>query len=126
MLVWNYGRWFFVIMGLSGSGKSTLIRCLKQNNEPTSGKFLMIMILPWDKQRAIGNQTYRNEYGFQKFGLLPHRTILENAALDWIREKKGGTRWKKPYRHLKQLEGYEAQYPAEMSGGNNRVGLHVL
>jgi glycine betaine/proline transport system ATP-binding protein len=46
------------------------------------------MILPRNKQRIIGNQTYRNER-FSKFGLLPHRTILENAAFGLeIREAK--------------------------------------
>jgi ABC-type proline/glycine betaine transport system ATPase subunit len=44
------------------------------------------MILPRNKQRT-GNQTYRNEW-FSKFGLLPHRTILENAFFRLERGKR--------------------------------------
>src|SRR5690554_294381 len=72
----------FVIMGLSGSGKSTLIRCLNRLNEPTDGK---VFFKDHNITRA-GNKelmnTRRNEMSmvFQNFGLLPHRTILDNAT----------------------------------------------
>jgi ABC-type proline/glycine betaine transport system ATPase subunit len=58
------------------------------------------MILPAKQTKTIGNQTYRNEYGFSKFG-FPHRTILENAAFGLeIREKQRSNEMKKP--HSKQ------------------------
>ena len=72
----------FVIMGLSGSGKSTLIRCLNRLNNPTAGK---VFINGHDITRETNKElleTRRTEMSmvFQKFGLLPHRTILQNAA----------------------------------------------
>ncbi|NLC50276.1 MAG: ATP-binding cassette domain-containing protein, partial [Bacteroidales bacterium] len=72
----------FVVMGLSGSGKSTLIRCLNRLNEPTAGKvfFKDHNITTANNKELL--HTRRNEMSmvFQSFGLLPHRTILENAT----------------------------------------------
>jgi glycine betaine/proline transport system ATP-binding protein len=119
----------FVIMGLSGSGKSTLIRCLNRLNEPTGGK---VFFKDHNITRETNNQllqTRRTEMSmvFQKFGLLPHRTILENAAFGLeIRGEPKAQREEKARAALKTvgLEGYEDQVPAEMSGGmQQRVGL---
>lgn len=119
----------FVIMGLSGSGKSTLIRCLNRLNDPTDGR---VFFKDHDITRDTNKQlltTRRTEMSmvFQKFGLLPHRTILENAAFGLeIRGEPKEQREEKGRKALKTvgLEGYEDQYPAEMSGGmQQRVGL---
>jgi len=119
----------FVIMGLSGSGKSTLIRCLNRLNDPTDGR---VFFKEHDITRDSNKQlldTRRTEMSmvFQKFGLLPHRTILENAAFGLeIRGEPKEQRDEKGMKALKTvgLEGYEDQYPAELSGGmQQRVGL---
>ena len=72
-----------VVMGLSGSGKSTLIRHLNRLIEPTSGEILIdgedVMKLSADGLRAL-RQT-KMSMVFQKFALLPHRTVLEHAAM---------------------------------------------
>jgi len=119
----------FVIMGLSGSGKSTLIRCLNRLNEPTDGKvFFKTHDITRDTNKQL-LQTRRTEMSmvFQKFGLLPHRTILENAAFGLeIRGEPKEKRNEKAKQALKTvgLEGYEDQLPSEMSGGmQQRVGL---
>ncbi len=119
----------FVIMGLSGSGKSTLIRCLNRLNEPTAGK---VIFDEHDITRETNKElleTRRTEMSmvFQKFGLLPHRTILENAAFGLeIRGEEKQEREAKAQEALETvgLKGYEQQYPSAMSGGmQQRVGL---
>ena len=119
----------FVIMGLSGSGKSTLIRCLNRLNEPTSGK---VFFNERDITRESNKElldTRRNQMSmvFQKFGLLPHRNILENTAFGMeIRGEEKEKREERAKRALATvgLQGYEMQYPSELSGGmQQRVGL---
>lgn len=119
----------FVIMGLSGSGKSTLIRCLNRLNEPTAGK---VFFNNHDITRETNKElleTRRTEMSmvFQKFGLLPHRTILENAAFGLeIRGEEKQAQKERAQRALDTvgLKGYEQQYPSSMSGGmQQRVGL---
>src|SRR5680860_920886 len=119
----------FVIMGLSGSGKSTLIRCLNRLINPTAGK---VFFNNHDITRETNKElleTRRTEMSmvFQKFGLLPHRTILENAAFGLeIRGEEKQAREDKAQQALETvgLKGYEHQYPSAMSGGmQQRVGL---
>jgi len=73
---------FFVIMGLSGSGKSTLLRCLNRLNEPTMGKVFINNDDITSKNNKELLEVRRTEMSmvFQKFGLLPHHTVLTNAA----------------------------------------------
>lgn len=119
----------FVIMGLSGSGKSTLIRCLNRLNEPTAGKvyFKDEDITRNNNKELLHTRRHEMSMVFQKFGLLPHKTILENAAFGL--EIRGDSKDEREKRALQAIEnvglkGYESQYPAEMSGGmQQRVGL---
>ncbi|HZJ80472.1 MAG TPA: glycine betaine/L-proline ABC transporter ATP-binding protein [Dysgonamonadaceae bacterium] len=119
----------FVVMGLSGSGKSTLIRCLNRLNEPTAGK---VFFKDHDITRANNTQllqTRRNEMSmvFQNFGLLPHRSVLENATFGL--ELRGDSKEKREEVGMRVLEtvglkGYELQHPGQMSGGmQQRIGL---
>ena len=72
-----------VIMGLSGSGKSTLIRHLNRLIEPTAGEVWVTddNILEYSEKQLRHLRQNKMSMVFQKFALLPHRTVLQNAGL---------------------------------------------
>ncbi len=72
----------FVIMGLSGCGKSTVLRCLNSLIEPTHGSVLVgdQDIARLSREQLVRLRRERMSMVFQNFGLLPHKTVLENAA----------------------------------------------
>jgi glycine betaine/proline transport system ATP-binding protein len=119
----------FVVMGLSGSGKSTLIRMLNGLLEPTDGHVYVD-----DRDVATMNPTQlrtlrreRMSMVFQHFALLPHRTVIENAAYALrVRGLDKTTRQEKAREALSMvgLEGWEDKLPQQLSGGmKQRVGL---
>lgn len=119
----------FVIMGLSGSGKSTLLRCINRLNEPTMGE---IRVNGIDITRSLDKellQIRRKELAmvFQHFGLLPHRTVLNNVSFGLeLQGVPKQEREKKALESILQvgLKGYENQRVDELSGGmQQRVGL---
>ena len=71
-----------VIMGLSGSGKSTLIRHVNRLIEPTSGKIIVdgknMLDMSDDELREF--RRFKASMVFQKFALLPHRSVIKNVA----------------------------------------------
>lgn len=119
----------FVIMGLSGSGKSTLIRMINRLIEPTDGEVLIDgeNLMEMDKNHLREVRRKKMSMVFQNFGLLPNRTVLENA--DYGLEIQGvdkTTREEKAKTALEQvgITGYDDEYPAQLSGGmQQRVGL---
>ncbi|WJV46678.1 quaternary amine ABC transporter ATP-binding protein [Streptomyces flavofungini] len=119
----------FVVMGLSGSGKSTLVRCLTRLIEPTSGSVEIDGedVLAMDKNRLRELRRHRASMVFQHFGLLPHRTVLDNVAYGL--EIQGVARAERREKAMKViekvgLEGLEQRKPGQLSGGQQqRVGL---
>lgn len=120
---------FFVIMGLSGSGKSTLIRCLIRLVEPTSGQISIngqdIVGLPDSDLREV--RRHQTAMVFQHYGLLPHKTVLENVEYGLkTRGVSKGERRKKALAAIERvgLSGWEERRPNALSGGmQQRVGL---
>ncbi|MDZ7863548.1 glycine betaine/L-proline ABC transporter ATP-binding protein ProV [Acidovorax sp.] len=119
----------FVVMGLSGSGKSTLVRMLNRLIEPTAGRILVegedINALGERQLRALRRKDI--SMVFQSFALMPHLTVLDNAAFGL--ELAGVGRAERQQQAALALEqvglaGWGASYPDELSGGmQQRVGL---
>lgn len=119
----------YVIMGLSGSGKSTLIRCLLRLIEPDYGHV-------WVKGQdvtAMGlkelTEFRRTQIAmvFQHYGLLPHRTVLENVSFGLkLQGVKHKVREKRALQALEKvgLLKWTHHYPEQLSGGmQQRVGI---
>ena len=119
----------FVVMGLSGSGKSTLIRCLIRLIEPTAGEIWIDAedILSYNDKQLTQFRRRKSAMVFQHFGLLPHRSIIDNAA--WGLEVQGMSKRDRHERAMQSLElvglkGWENAFATELSGGmQQRVGL---
>ena len=119
----------FVVMGLSGSGKSTLIRHLNRLIDPTAGSisFGGEDILAMDIPTLNAFRRKRLGMVFQRFGLLPHRNVMDNVAYGL--EIQGTARKEREAAASKWIErvglaGYEDKYPDQLSGGmQQRVGL---
>lgn len=119
----------FVIMGLSGSGKSTLVRLLNRLIEPTSGQIFVDgnEILHLKQEELIDLRRKKMSMVFQSFALMPHMTVLRNAAYGLeVANIPVKDREKRAMQALEQvgLEPYAYSYPDELSGGmQQRVGL---
>ncbi|MCM3298719.1 betaine/proline/choline family ABC transporter ATP-binding protein [Streptomyces pseudogriseolus] len=119
----------FVVMGLSGSGKSTLVRCLTRLIEPTAGRIVIDGedVRAMDKARLRELRRHRAAMVFQHFGLLPHRTVLDNVAYGLEIQGMGRAERREKAAEVVAkvgLAGMEQRRPAQLSGGQRqRVGL---
>ncbi len=119
----------FVIMGLSGSGKSTMVRMLNRLIEPTAGQVLIDGedITAMSDTQLVKLRRAKLSMVFQSFALMPHLTVLQNAAfgleMDGI---DNATRESRALEALEQvgLDAWANSRPDELSGGmQQRVGL---
>ena len=119
----------FVIMGLSGSGKSTLIRHFNGLIKPTCGRIVIDGqdVAKMNKEEIKDLRRNKMSMVFQKFGLLPHRNVLENVAFGL--KAKGVSAKERHARALSWLDkvglqGHEKMYPDQLSGGmQQRIGI---
>ena len=118
-----------VIMGLSGSGKSTLIRHINRLIEPTEGQVVVdgVDVLQMSADDLSEFRRHKQSMVFQKFALLPHRTVARNAAygltVQGIAEDEAKERAQRWIDRV-GLGGFENHFPAQLSGGmQQRVGL---
>ncbi len=119
----------FVCMGLSGSGKSTLIRHLNRLIDPTDGEILIegTNVMNLNKEQLIEFRRHKMSMVFQRFGLFPHKTVIQNVGYGLemqgkVEEERNKISMEKI--NAVGLNGFENQYPAQLSGGmQQRVGL---
>jgi len=118
-----------VVMGLSGSGKSTLIRHINRLIDPTAGEVLYGEddVCKMSPKELRGFRRHKTAMVFQKFALLPHRTVMKNTVygleiqgVDAKEAEQRAARWISRV----GLDGFEDHYPNQLSGGmQQRVGL---
>src|SRR3954468_5143880 len=109
------------VVGPSGCGKTTLLRCIAGLIDLSDGKILVhgkpVQGRPPDDVAMV----------FQHFGLLPWKTVYENAAFGLSMAGVARDKIKQKVRHyldLVGLTGFETHYPYQLSGGmQQRVGL---
>jgi glycine betaine/proline transport system ATP-binding protein len=119
----------FVVMGLSGSGKSTIVRMLNRLIEPTAGNVFVDgkNVTEMGEDELVKFRLHNMSMVFQSFALMPHLSVLDNAAFGL--ELAGVDKDKRFARARDALEqvgltGWEDQYPSQLSGGmQQRVGL---
>ena len=119
----------FVCMGLSGSGKSTLIRHLNRLIDPTEGEILIegTNVMSLNNKQLIDLRRQKMSMVFQRFGLFPHKTVIQNVGYGLEMQGKDEQEIKKIAMekiNAVGLNGFENQYPNQLSGGmQQRVGL---
>ncbi len=119
----------FVIMGLSGSGKSTMVRLFNRLIEPTSGSIYLNgkEITGLSDKQLIDVRRKDMSMVFQSFALMPHMTVLDNAAfglaVSGVAEEERNRRAREALSAVGLAE-HEYSYPHQLSGGmQQRVGL---
>ncbi len=110
---------FLTIVGPSGCGKSTLLNIIAGLLPPDAGR------VSFRGAQEPGQPL--TAVVFQEFALFPWRTVAENVAFGLeVRNRPTGER-REEVRRLVQLvglEGFEAKYPHELSGGmRQRVSI---
>ncbi|MEN9505514.1 MAG: hypothetical protein RI958_1440 [Actinomycetota bacterium] len=119
----------FVVMGLSGSGKSTLVRCLTRLIEPTAGTVVIdgVDVTKANDAELLEIRRHKVSMVFQHFGLLPHRSLVDNVAFGLeVRGVESRLRRSRAAECLELvgLAGMGEYRPAQLSGGQQqRVGL---
>ena len=111
---------FLAIIGPSGCGKSTILRMIAGLDFPTKGHIYF-------QDKPIRGPVPGISMVFQNFALLPWETAKENVLI--ALDTKAMSRQEKEEAAkalLKKLglEGFENNYPSELSGGmKQRVGI---
>src|SRR5437016_832204 len=109
------------VVGPSGCGKTTLLRAIAGLTDLSSGKLLV------HGKLVAGRPPDGVAMVFQHFGLLPWKTVYDNAAFGLAMAGTPRAEIKERVTHylkLAGLTGFESHYPYQLSGGmQQRVGL---
>jgi len=108
------------VVGPSGCGKTTLLRCIAGLSDLSGGQLLV-------HGRPVSGPPDGVAMVFQHFGLLPWKTVYDNAAFGLAMAGTPAAAIKERVAHyleLVGLTGFEKHYPYQLSGGmQQRVGL---
>lgn len=108
------------IVGPSGCGKTTLLRCIAGLTDSSDGTLLV-------NNQPVTGPPEGVAMVFQHFGLLPWKSVYDNAAFGLAMAGKPAAFIKERVTHyldLVGLTGFEKHYPYQLSGGmQQRVGL---
>ncbi len=116
------------LLGASGSGKSMTLRCIAGVEKPDEGRIVLDGHVLYDSKQNIDLPPQKRHVGylFQRYALFPNMTVLQNICTGLSLEKDAAIRREKQESliHRFHLEGLEARYPRELSGGQmQRVAL---
>lgn len=118
--LWAQPGEFISIVGPSGCGKSTFLKIAAGLIAPTSGA------LELHGKKIVGPQPNIGVV-FQKANLLPWKTVYSNAMINAQVlgfDKEKSARRVRDLLRMVGLEGFEDNYPWELSGGmQQRVGI---
>ncbi|MCK9217853.1 MAG: ABC transporter ATP-binding protein [Firmicutes bacterium] len=104
---------FVSLLGPSGCGKSTLFNIISGLTLPDRGEILI-------DGEVYNGKTGRVSYMHQKDLLLPWKNILSNVMIPLILKGESKNQAEKKaleYFHLFGLDGFEKNYPNQLSGG---------
>jgi NitT/TauT family transport system ATP-binding protein len=108
------------VVGPSGCGKTTFLRCIAGLTDLSGGRLTV-------NGTPVAGPPPGVAMVFQHFGLLPWKTVYENAAFGLAMARSPGAIIKERVGHyldLVGLAGFERHYPYQLSGGmQQRVGL---
>jgi len=108
------------IVGPSGCGKTTFLRCIAGLTDISDGTLTV-------NGSPVAGPPEGVAMVFQHFGLLPWKTVYDNAAFGLAMQRAPAAQIKKRVSHylnLVGLSGFENHYPYQLSGGmQQRVGL---
>src|SRR5881398_892496 len=109
------------VVGPSGCGKTTLLRCIAGLIDLSDGRILV------HGTPVAGRPPDGVAMVFQHFGLLPWKTVYDNASFGLAMTGVPRDKIRRTVAHyleLVGLTGFEDHYPYQLSGGmQQRVGL---
>ncbi|RLC21926.1 MAG: ABC transporter ATP-binding protein [Deltaproteobacteria bacterium] len=103
------------IVGPSGCGKSTMLRIVAGFEKSTSGTVLI-------NNKEVTKPCSDHIFVFQHSALLPWMNVWDNVGLGLrnIRDKEHKHEKIREYIEIVELEGFEQNYPYQLSGGMKR------
>jgi NitT/TauT family transport system ATP-binding protein len=113
-------REFVAILGPSGCGKSTLLNMVAGFDRPTRG------VVKVDSVEIV-DPSPRRGVVFQEPALFPWFSVMENVLFGPKTQRQAAADYRRRAEQIIEqvgLRGFEASYPAELSGGmRQRVGI---